>query len=199
MHLHAVQVQGLHHRRLRQLVVAHKHIARTAVVQRAVLFEFACRAGLIFLTVHGGVEAVRIHFDVALAAHVVGQVQRKTKGIVQLESHVARQHLHATGQGGVQNFHAGGQRLKEALFFDPQHFGNALLFGLDFWIGVAHQAHHVGDQLVEERRFLAQLVAMTNSAAHDAALHIAAAFVARHHAIAHQKRGRADVIGNHAQ
>ena len=40
---------------------------------------------------------------------------------------------------------------------------------------------------------------MANGAAHDAALHIATAFVARHHTVAHQKRSGADVVGDHAQ
>ena len=40
---------------------------------------------------------------------------------------------------------------------------------------------------------------MADRAAHDAALHVAAAFVARDHTIAHQKRSGADVVGNHAQ
>ena len=45
-------------------------------------------------------------------------------------------------------------------------------------IGLAHQLHQVGHQLVEERRLLAQLVAVADGAADDAALHVAAAFVA---------------------
>ena len=40
---------------------------------------------------------------------------------------------------------------------------------------------------------------MANGAADDAALHIAPAFVAGHHAIAHQKCGGAYVVGNHTQ
>ena len=52
---------------------------------------------------------------------------------------------------------------------------------------------------MKERRLFAQLVAMANGAADDAALHVAAAFVGRHHAVTHQKRGGADVVGDHAQ
>ena len=69
----------------------------------------------------------------------------------------------------------------------------------DSGIGVAHQAHQIGHQLVEERGLLAQLVAVADGAAHDAALHVAAAFVAGDHAVAHQEGGGADVVGNHAQ
>ena len=52
---------------------------------------------------------------------------------------------------------------------------------------------------MEKRRFFAQQVAVANRAADDAALHVAAAFVGRHHAVAHQKSRGADVIGDHAQ
>ena len=38
---------------------------------------------------------------------------------------------------------------------------------------------------------------MANRTAHDAALHIAAAFVGRNHAVRHQECGGADVVGNH--
>ena len=52
---------------------------------------------------------------------------------------------------------------------------------------------------MKERCFLTQLIAMANGAADDPALHIAATFVARNHAVAHQKGSRADVVSNHAQ
>ena len=40
---------------------------------------------------------------------------------------------------------------------------------------------------------------MANRAADDAPLHVAAPFAAGNHAVAHQKRGRADVVGDDAQ
>jgi hypothetical protein len=66
-------------------------------------------------------------------------------------------------------------------------------------IRIAHQLDEVGHQLVEERLLLAQLIAVADGAAHDAALHVAAAFVRRDHAVGHQERGGADVVGDHAQ
>ena len=118
---------------------------------------------------------------------------------MQLERHLARQHGHAAGQGLVQDVHAVGQGLKKALFLGLENLGDALLVGLEFGVGLAHQRHQVGHQLVEKRRAFAQLVAMADGAAHDAALHIAAPLVGRHHAVADQKSSGADVVGNHAQ
>ena len=118
---------------------------------------------------------------------------------MQLESHFAGQNFHATFKGGIQNLHAALQGFKEALFFNAQDLGNAL--GLVGHVGVsrAHELHEVRHQLVEKRFFLAQQIAVANGAANNAALHIASAFVARHHAVAHQERSGADVVGDHAQ
>ena len=52
---------------------------------------------------------------------------------------------------------------------------------------------------MEKRCLLAQLVAVADGAAHDASLHVAAAFVARYHAVAHQEGGGANVVCNHPQ
>ena len=160
------------------MVVADEDIAGTRVVQGAVLLEFTGGAGLGFLALHGGVKTGCVHLDVALAADIVGEVQRKTVGVVQLEGHFSRHLVHATGQGRIQNLHARFQRLIKPLFLHPQRLRNALLIGLDFGIRVAHQPHQVCHQLVEKRRFLPQLVAMADRAAHDAALYIATPFVA---------------------
>ena len=52
---------------------------------------------------------------------------------------------------------------------------------------------------MKKRRLFAQLVAVANRAANDAALHVATPFVRRVDAIADQKCGSANVIGNNAQ
>jgi hypothetical protein len=102
-------------------------------------------------------------------------------------------------QGLVEDLHAGLERLEEPLLLGLQHLGDALFLGLQARVGIAHQRHEVGHQLVEERRLLAQLVAVADAAAHDAALHVAAALVAGDDAVAHQERGGADVVGDDAQ
>ncbi|MNS87818.1 hypothetical protein D3C72_1217730 [compost metagenome] len=52
---------------------------------------------------------------------------------------------------------------------------------------------------MEERGLLAQLVAVADGAAHDAAQHVAAAFVAGDHAVDDQERARADMVGDDLQ
>ena len=118
---------------------------------------------------------------------------------MQFESNFARQHFGAPCQRRIKNVHTTGQRFKKAFFLDLQNLGDALFIGLQARVGVAHLHHQIGYQLVEKRRFFAQQVAVANRAADDAALHVAAAFVGRHHAVAHQKSRGTDVVGDHAQ
>ena len=195
----AVSVQGQHFGVGRQVFIAHKVVARAHIVEGLVHLELACRTGLGFLLFHGGGKTRLVHAQAALAAHIGRQVEREAIGVMQLEGQFAWQHLHATVEGGVQNLHAALQGFKEALFFHTQNVGNAI--GLVGHVGVsrAHELHQIGHQLVEKRGLLTQQITVTNRAAHDAALHIAPAFVARYHTIAHQKRGGADVVGDHAQ
>jgi hypothetical protein len=192
-------VQGHDLGLLFQLLVAGEHVAGAAVFQRAVHLELARRAARRLLLFHRGVEAGLVHRHAALAADVLRQVEREAVGVVQLEGDVAGQHLLAAGQRRVQDLHAVGERLVEALFLRLQHVHHALLGGLQVRIGLAHQLDQVGHQLVEERRLLAQLVAVADGAADDAALHVAAAFVRRDHAVGHQEGGGADVVGDDAQ
>ena len=52
---------------------------------------------------------------------------------------------------------------------------------------------------MEKRFLLPQLVTVTDRAADDAPLHVAAPFAAGNHAVADQKRGRAYMVGDDAQ
>ena len=198
-HRGAVEVERHHLGAGLELLVAHEGIARTAVVQCLVHLELAGRAGLGLLAFHGGVEAIGIHRHATLTAHVVGQVEREAVGVVEFESHVTRQPLFTTAQSRVEDLHPVFQRFVEALLFGLQHVGDALGLRRQIGVGIAHQRHQVGHQLVEERGFAAQLVAVADGAAHDAALHVAPTFVAGNDAIGHQKRGGAQVVGNHTQ
>ncbi len=181
------------------MFVAHEVVAVAAVVQRPVHFELASGAAFGFLLLHGGGKTGFVHAQAALAAHVGGEVQREAEGVVQLERDFARQHHGTPGQRGVQNLHAVFKGFKEAFFFGLEHLDDAFFVRLELRVSVAHQRHQIGHQFVEKRGFLVQLVAVADSAADDAALHIASAFVARIDTVTHQKRGGANVVGNHAQ
>ena len=95
--------------------------------------------------------------------------------------------------------HALRQRLREALFFLLQHALDWARCVLQLRIRLAHLLFERGDQRVEERLRLAELVAVTDRAPNDPAQHVAAAFVRGQHAIGDQERAGANVIGDHAQ
>ncbi len=88
---------------------------------------------------------------------------------------------------------------KEALFFLLQNTLHAHLLGDQLGVGAAHLFHQVGHHLVEERGACAQLVAVADGAADDAAQHVAAPFVAGNHAVGDQEGAGADVVGQHLQ
>ena len=72
----------------------------------------------------------------------------------------------------------------------------ALALAAQLGIGVAHLGDQLGDQLVEERLARAELVAVADRAARDAAQHVAAALVARDHAVDDGEGAGADVVGD---
>jgi hypothetical protein len=76
-----------------QVLIAGEGVAGAAVLQRLVHLELASRAALGLLLLHGGGKAGAIHLDAGFAANVSRQVQREAIGVVQLEGHVAGQHL----------------------------------------------------------------------------------------------------------
>ena len=104
---------------------------------------------------------------------------------MQLKGHVAWQRFGVACQGSVQNLHTNLKRLEESLLLHAQHLGDALGLRSQSGIGLTHQIDQITHQLVEKRRLLAQLVAVADGPADDAALHVAAAFVARDNPIAH--------------
>jgi len=88
------------------------------------------------------------------------------------------------------------QGFAETFLFLLQHLLDAGCGIGQFRIGIAHHIHQILDQLVEERLGLAQLVAVAQCAAHDAAQHIAAPFAAGDDAVDHQERTGADMVGD---
>ena len=104
---------------------------------------------------------------------------------MQLKGHLTGQHLHATGQGVIQNVHAGFKGFKKALFFSLKHVGHTLGVLGQIRVRRAHELNKVWHQLMKKRRFLTQFVAVADGAADDAPLHIAAAFVAGYDTVNH--------------
>ena len=172
------------------------HIQAVVVVG----LEFTGRLGAVFLLFHLTLEPGVIDGQVALAGDIGGQVCREAVGVVQLEHDFAGDLVAGeTFQILLENFQPLLQGLGELLFFLQQDFFHLGLGLGQLGIGIAHLAHQRGHQLVEERTFGAQLVAMTDSATQDAAQYITATFVGRHYAIHDQKRAGTDMVSHHTQ
>jgi len=154
---------------------------------------------LLALGIECGFKAGHVHRQATLAAHVGGQVDRETKGVGQLEGGRAIEHGLAAGQRRVEQFHAVGERLAKEFFFQLQGVFDMGLTGAQFRIGFTHDFGERGDELVEERAFLAELVAVADSATDDPAQHIAATVIGRQRAIGNQESAGADMVGDDFQ
>ena len=162
--------------------------------------EGAGGTGALTLRFHFTLEALFVHRQLALAGDVGSQVDREAVGVVQLEHHIARDYraLQA-GQILLENLQALLQGLGELLFFGFQHAFDMRLLLLELGEGFTHLGHQRGDDLVEEAALGTQLVTVAASAAHDAAQHVATAFVGRGHAVGDQEAAGTDVVSHHFQ
>jgi len=161
--------------------------------------ELASCLRLLALGVERGFKAGHIDRNAAFAADIGGQVDRESEGVGELEGGGAIEHGLAASQRRIKQFHAVGQRLAEEFFFQLQGVFNVRLTGTQFRVGFAHDFSERGDQFVEERAFLAELVAVTDGAADDPAQHIAATVIGRQGAIGNQESAGADVVGDDFQ
>ena len=186
-----------------QVLVAVEGGGQAAVGQAGSHLELGRRPRLLALAAHCGIEAGLVDAETALAADVAGQVYGEAEGVVQLEGGVAVDHLGAgflhRRQRGVQDLHAVMDGLEKALLLGLQHLGRARGAAPQLGVGLAHFGIERCDQAVEERLARAQLVAVADGAAGDAAQHVAAALVAGDHAVGDGEGAGADVVGDHLQ
>ncbi len=157
-------------------------------------------AGALLLRRHRLREAVHVQAQAALAGDVGGEIRRKAVGVVEPEHRLARNLLvREVGDDVLEDAQPLLQRVGEAFLLGLQHPLDMLLPGAQFRIGIAHLRHQRRNQAVKERLLLAELVTVADRTTNDAALHVAAALVARGDAVQHQEGGGADMIGDHAQ
>src|ERR1700682_5930400 len=163
--------------------------------------ELACFLRTAPLLLHRRFKARLVDLEAALARHVGRQIERKAKGVVQLEHGVAIDHLRAlqVANGALEQHHAVGERLREALLLLLQHALRVGAAARELRVRAAHLRFEHLHQLVEKRLLDAELVTVAKRAADDPAQHITAALVGRQHAVDHQERAGADVICDHAQ
>ena len=157
-------------------------------------------AGLALLLGHGGVEAGRVHPAPALAQGVLGEIERKAVGVVELEGGLAGQRR-ALGQAGelvLQQAQAPVQRAAEAVLLELEGLADQRIGPAELGESLAHLAHQLRHEAMHQRRVDAELVGVAHGPAHDPAQHIAAPLVRGQHAVGDQEAGRTQMIGDHA-
>ncbi len=138
---------------------------------------------------HGGIEAFAIDAHAAFAQRVFGQIAREAEGVVELEGDFAGKRIARFQFRGrfVEQLQPARQRLAEAGFLELQGFADERFGAFELGIGLAHLGHERRHEPVHQRILGAQDVRVTHAAAHDAAEHVAAAFVRR--AARHRRSG----------
>ena len=153
------------------------------------------RARLLALLLHGVVEGRDVDADAARPQRVLGQIERKAVGVVERERGLAVEHVALLERlaGLVEDRKPALQRVAEADLLELQRLGDQRFGAMQFRIGLAHLAHQHRHQPPHQRLLGAEQFGVAHGAAHDAAEHIAAAFVRRQHAVGDQeRRWRAD-------
>ena len=155
-------------------------------------------AGLGALALHGRVEGVRIDGHALGAQRVLGEVEGKAVGVVQLERDVAGQ-LAAGAEVRrrlVEQPEAPVQGSLEPGFLQLQGLGDQG-FGAD-QLGkrLAHLGDEDGHQPPQEGLGAPHQLRVTHGAAHDAAQDVSPPLVGRQHAVGDEEAGRPQVIGD---
>ncbi len=163
----------------------------------------ARRASALFLLVHQAVEAREVHVDRMIAQHVLGQVERKAVGVVELERHFARQCMTTAlldaREFRVNQLQAAIECLAKARFLLRDHVGSLRCRSFDLRIRGAHRLDHARMRHREERAMDSEIAAVTRGAPNDPAQHVLAIGVAGHDAVGNQKRHRARMVSDRAK
>ena len=157
------------------------------------------RPGLGALALHRRIEAGEIHGHAARAQRILGEIERKAVGIVQLERGLAGQ-LAACGEVRgrlLKQAQAALERALKARLLQLQDLGDQRLRAHQLGERLAHLGDQHRHQAPHQRLLGAQHVGVAHRAAHDPAQHVAAPIVRRHDAVGDQERAGAQVIGDH--
>ena len=152
------------------------------------------------LALHGRGEAFGIDADAARLQRILGQVEGKAVGVVELEGDLARKHgaaRHAPGRL-VEEAKAALERVAEAGLLELERLDDQALPALELGVGAAHLGDEGRHQAVEQRLIGAEQMGMAHGAAHDAAKHIAASVIGGQHAVGDEERRGAKMIGDDA-
>ena len=180
------------------LLELREHVGRQRHrVRLAALAAGAARgAGL----AHELLVAGEIDREPMLSRHHLGQVDRESVGVVQLEGVLAADAAAfgaALCVGKVQE--SALERAQERPFFFLEHARDAIALLEEFRERLAEGRLHRGQDPAEERFALPELlVRMAHRAAQDPPQHVAAAFVRGRGAVGDRDREAAHVVGEHA-
>ena len=162
-----------------------------------------CGPGPRALLFHQPLETLMIDSDALAAQDVLGQVHGKAVGVVQAEGHVSGQRL-LVGLAQLR------QRILQQHEPLVQGVGEARLLGLDdlfdafrvgphLAVGVSQHRGHRLYQPEQERLLEAQEPPVAGRPPEQPAQHVAAAVVARQHAVGNEKAHRPSVVGDDAK
>ena len=159
-------------------------------------------AAPVALALHGHLVARAVDAEAAFACHDLGEVGREAKGVVELEDVVAGDRLAALGGGGLRNFVEEGdaplQRAEEALLLGLDDGLRLALLAAELGVDMAEVFDDRGGHFEEEGLGEAQIAAVADRAAEDAAEHVAAAFVGEGGAVTDAEHDRPHMVGNDA-
>lgn len=155
-------------------------------------------AGAFALFFHECFEAVRVDGELAFFRQQGGEVDREAEGVVELEGEVAGDFA-LRGGFGIEEVEATVECFVEGGFFAVQR----VLDGLGACGEFREDGGHLFDEGVDEFRkegfHEAELAAVADGAAQDAAEDIVAAVVARQDAVRNGEAEGADVVGDDAE
>ena len=155
------------------------------------------------LLLHQAAEAFLVHGVSGIPAHLDGEVEGETVGVVELERVRAGEHRLALGAMALQKLGEDAQARvdgsAELLFLAADDGRDVLLLFLQLGILAAADFDDGVDDFTEEGLVHAEELAVAGSPAQQAAQHVAAAFVGRKHAVADHENGAADVVRDNAQ
>ena len=179
-------------------LLAELHAGPAEVSQR---LSGLSRAG--FLLLHQLLERLRIHVHAFLVNHFLGQVERETVGVIELEGVRAGENglalLLVALEHVAEDLHAAVDGLGEVLLLRAHNAGDIRLLFAQLRILALILMDNGIDHVIQERMVDAEKLSVTRRTPQKPPQHIAASLVRGQHAVADHERGAADMVGDDAQ
>ena len=144
------------------------------------------------LLLHGGLEALEV-------GELARQLEREPVGVVELEHHVAGEHLRTLGQLLLEDGGARAQRLAEALLLPAHDAHDEVAVAGQVGVGLAHDLDGGVDEGRRDWCLDAQLEGVAHRSPQDSAQHVSLVLVGREDAVVDEEGDRAPVVGKDAQ